>query len=115
MASTRSNLQSRSATQPASGEAPRDALIAVARDFVRIQLAALAAAGKAVAGWARATDRLAQALDDELLKRVEGETNSRGLIVGLVSATNAHLRELTALPGAATNHFDARSRGSIDN
>jgi hypothetical protein len=116
MASTRSNLKSFSATQPASGETPRDALVAVARDGVRIQIAAVAAAGKAIAGWAHATDRFAQAVGNELLRRVDGETNSRELIVGVVSATNAHLRELTALPSAATNHFDTRlSRPSIDN
>ena len=116
MASTRSNLKSRSATQPAPGESPRDALVAVARDAVRIQIAAVAAAGNAIAGLAHATDRFAQALGDELLRRVDGEINSRELIVGVVSATNAHLRELTALPSAATNHFDARlCRVSIDN
>ena len=116
MASTRSNLKSRSATQPASRKSPRDALVAVARDGVRIQIAALTAGVKAVAGWAHATDRFARALGDELLRRVDGETDSRELIVGVVSATNAHLGELTALPSTATNHFDTRLfRASIDN
>ena len=117
MASTRSKLTaSRLALQPASGQTPRDALVAVARDGVRIQIAAVAAAGRAFAGWAHATDRFVEALGDELLRRVDGETNSRELIVGVVSATNAHLRDLTALPSAATNHFDTRlSRAPIDN
>jgi hypothetical protein len=108
MASNRSNLQSRSATQPASEETPRDALVAVARHGARIQIAALTAAGKAIAGWAHATDRFAQAIGDELLRRVDGETDSRELIVRVASATNVHLRELTTLPGAATDHFNTR-------
>jgi hypothetical protein len=116
MASNCSNLKSRSAAQPASGETPRDALAAVARHGVRIQIAALTAAGKAIAGWAHAADRLAQAVGDELLRRVEGETDSGELIVGVASATNVHLRELPALPSAAADHFDTRlSRPSIDN
>ena len=116
MASTRSNRKSRSATQPASGKSPRDALAAVARDGLRVQIAAIAAAGNAIAGLAHATDRFAQALTEELLRRVDGEINSRELIVGVVSATDAHLRDLTALPSAATNHFDTRlSRASIHN
>jgi len=83
---------------------------------MRIQIAALSAAGRAIAGWAQATDRFARALGDELLRRVDAETDSRELIVGVASATNALLGELTALPRAATNHFDTRlSRASIDN
>jgi hypothetical protein len=116
MASNRSNLKSRSAAQPASGETPRDALLAVARHGARIQIAALTATGKAIAGWAHATDRFAQAIADELLRRVDGETDSRELIVRVSEATETHLRELTALPSAAANHFDTRlSRVPIDN
>jgi hypothetical protein len=115
MASNRSTLKSRSAKQPGAGETPTDAVAAVARHGMRIQIAALAAAGKAIAGWAHAADRFAQAVGDELLRRVDGETDSRGLIVGVASATNAHLRELTALPGAAANRFDTRlGRESLD-
>ena len=107
MASNRSNLKSRSA-QPASVEAPRDALLAVARHGARIQIAALTATGKAIVGWAHAADRFAQAVGDELLRRVDGETDSRELIVRVAAATNVHLRELTTLPGAATDHFNTR-------
>ena len=111
MASTRSSTTSR-----APGQTPRDALVAVARDGARIQIAALTAAGKAVAGWAHAADRFAQAVGDELLRRVDGETNSRELVVHVASATNVHLRELTALPSAAADHFETRlSCASIDN
>jgi hypothetical protein len=115
MASNRSNLKSRSASQPAVGETPRDALAAVARHGVRIQIAALGAAGKAIAGWAHAANRFAQAVGDELLRRVDGETDSRELIVGVATATNVHLRELTALPSTAANHFETRlARESLD-
>jgi len=114
MASNRSNLKSRSA-QPASVEAPRDALLAVARHGARIQIAALTAAGKAIVGWAHAADRFAQAVGDELLRRVDGETDSRELIVGVATETNVHLRELTALRSTAANHFETRlARESLD-
>src|SRR6266566_7897415 len=108
MASNRSNLESRSTAQTASGETPRDALTAVARHGARIQIAALTAAGKAIAGWAHAADRLAHAVGDELLHRVDGETDSRELIVRVAAATDVHLRELAALPSAAADHFDTR-------
>jgi hypothetical protein len=115
MASNRSNIKSRSATEPAAGETPRDALAAVARHGARIQIAALGAAGKAIAGWAHAANRFAQAVGDELLRRVDGETDSRELIVGVATATNVHLRELTALPSTAANHFETRlARESLD-
>jgi hypothetical protein len=108
MASNRSNIKSRSATKPAAGETPRDALAAVVRHGVHIRIAALGAAGQAIACWAHAADRFASAVGDELLRLVDGETDSRELIVGVATATNVHLRELTALPSAAANHFETR-------
>ena len=115
MASTRSNTK-RAAAAPVSVETPRDALVAVVRHGARIQIAALTAAGKLVAGWAHAADRFVQAVGDELLRRVDGETDSGELIVRVAAATNVHLRELTALPSAAADHFDTRlSRASIHN
>jgi hypothetical protein len=116
MASNRSNLKSRSAAQPARGETPRDALAAVARDGARIQIAAIGAAGKAVAVWTQAADRFTEAIGDELLRRVDGQTDSRELIVRVISAADLHLRDLAALPSAATDHFDALlSHASINN
>jgi hypothetical protein len=116
MASNRLTSDTRSATDQVEPETPRDALVAVARHTVRIQIAALGAAGKALAGWARAADRLAQAVGNELLRRVDGESDSRESIVRVASATDAHLRELTELPRAAATHFDARlGRASADN
>ena len=104
MASNRSTTK----RQAAASETPRDALTAVARHGARIQIAALTAAGSVVGGWAHAASRLAQAIGDELLRRVDGETDSRGLVVGVASATNAHLHELAALPSEAANRFDTQ-------
>src|SRR5579864_4892544 len=87
---------------------PKDALAVVARRTVRIQIAAVTAVGTSVAGWARAADQLAQTVGEELVHRVDGEIDSRELVVRVASAANAHLRELTALPSAAVNHFNAR-------
>jgi hypothetical protein len=115
MASNRSNAKMRAATQPVSVDTPGDALASVARHGVRIQIAALTAAGRAVAAWAHAADAYAQTIADELLRRVDGEADSRELIVRVAEATNAHLRELTALPSAAVHQFDTRlSHVSID-
>jgi len=88
--------------------APKEALVAVARHTARIQIAAVAAAGNAIAGWAHAADRFAQAVGDELLRRVDGEVDTGELIARVASATNVHLRELTTLPSAATDHFNTR-------
>jgi hypothetical protein len=108
MATTRSNLASRSTAELTSGQTPSRALASVARQGVRVQIAAFTAAGKAITGWAHAADRFAQAVGDELLRRADGETDSRELIVGVASATTVHLRELAALPSAAASHFDTR-------
>jgi hypothetical protein len=94
MASNRSNAKQRAAAKPAAAETPRDALTTVARHGARIQIAALVAAAKAIAGWAHAADRFAQTVGDELLRRVDGETDSGELIVRVAAATNVHLHEL---------------------
>jgi hypothetical protein len=115
MASTRSTATTRSAAQRASAETPKSALVGLTRHTARIQIAALTAAGNAVAGWAHAADRLAQAVGDELLRRVDGEVDTGELIARVASATNVHLRELATLPSAAADHFNARlSRVSIN-
>jgi hypothetical protein len=73
-----------------------------------MQIAAVAAAATSLASWAQAANRFAQVVGDELLRRVDGETDSAELVARLSRATNSHLRELSALPRAATDHFDAR-------
>src|SRR5262249_22230299 len=82
----------------------------VVRDLVahaaRIQLASLTAASKFLAGWAQAADRYAQAISDELLGRIRGETASGELLGRLASASSQHLREVTTPPNDAVNHFN---------
>jgi hypothetical protein len=106
MASTRSTATARTAADAA--ETPKRALVGLARQTARIQIAAVTTAGNAIAGWAHAVDRLAQAVGDELLRRVDGELDTGELIARVASATNVHLRELTTLPSAATDHFNTR-------
>jgi hypothetical protein len=107
-------VEDRSSTEdraPAGGEfgaGPKDALAALARHGANLQIAALVAGGQAARGWAQATDRLAQAVGHEFLRRIDGETNSSELIVGVAAATNTHLHELAALPSTAVDGFDRR-------
>ena len=80
-----------------------------------MQVAAFSAAATSFAGWARAADRFAQELGDQLLRRIENETDSAELLAGVTRATSSHLRELGALPRIAADHFDARlARVPID-
>jgi hypothetical protein len=115
MASTRSTTASRGAARAASTDTPKAALTALARRTMRIQVAAATAAAKTLTGWAQAADRFAQTVGDELLRRVDGESDSPELIVRLTAATNSHLRELARLP-RTTDYFDASlARAPIDN
>jgi hypothetical protein len=108
MASTRSNASTRSAAGSAPAETPTTVLSTMVRRGARIQIAACTTAAKTLAAWAQSADRLAQAVGDELLRRVDGETDSAQLAARLTAASSTHLRELTALPRAAADHFDAR-------
>src|SRR4029077_3536100 len=115
MASTRSSTTQRRAPREASTETPRAALTSLARRGARIQIAAFTATATTLAGWAQATDRLAQPFGHELLRRVDGETDSPELVSRLTAATSSHLRELSSLRRAASDHFDARlGRTPID-
>jgi len=73
-----------------------------------MQIAGCAAAAMSFAGWAQSLDRFAQSVGDELLRRVDGETDSAELVAHVSRAANSHLRELSTLPRIATDHFDAR-------
>jgi hypothetical protein len=88
-----------------SDESPKRALASVAVHATRIEIAAVTAMGKLLAGWAHAADRYAQEVGDELLRRVSGETASSEMLVRLAAATNSHLRDVTALPNVAVTHF----------
>jgi hypothetical protein len=106
MASTRSIQRAQQLRPPA--DSPRDALVALARRAARMQIAIGGAAAKSFAGWAQAADRYAQVVGAELLRRVDGETDSAQLVTGVARATSSHLHELSALPRTATDHFEAR-------
>jgi hypothetical protein len=73
-----------------------------------MQIAGLTAAAMSFAGWAHAVDRFAQSVGDELLRRVDGETDTAELVACVTRASSSHLRELSALPRTAADHFDAR-------
>ena len=94
---------------PASPSVAEDGQAAVREVLVhaaRIQLASVTAFSRFFAGWAQSADRYAQALSDELLDRVQGQTASSELIGRLAVVSSLHLRELTALPTAAVGHFN---------
>ena len=115
MATTRSTQRTQRRQPPSSAESPREALAALGRRAARMQIAGFAAVATSLAGWAQAADRFAQFVGDELLRRVNGETDSAELLAQLSRATSSHLRELSALPRAATDNFDARlARVSTD-
>jgi hypothetical protein len=116
MASTRSTTQRQRRAQNATpAETPKSALTELARRSARIEIAALTAAVQTLAGWAQAADRFAQTVGDELLRRVDGETDSPELVARLTAATSLHLRDLSTLPRMATDHFDARlGRPAVD-
>jgi hypothetical protein len=115
MTSSRSRTTKRpGATKSALAETPKDALASLARHTARIQIAAATATAKVLVGWAHSADQYAQTVGDELLRRVEGQTDSSELIVGVASATTTHLRDVTALPSAAVDHFNSRlSQGAV--
>jgi hypothetical protein len=89
-------------TRPEYADSVRELAVHAAR----IQLAAITTASRFVAGWAQATDRYAQTVSGELLGRVHGEISSSALVGRLAEATGAHLREVTALPSVAVEHFN---------
>jgi hypothetical protein len=116
MASTRSNATTRRAAAPAQAETPKQAFVALVRHSARLQIAAGTAAARTLTELAQTADRLAQTVGDELLRRVDGETDSAELLARITTAGSVHLRELTALPRAVADHFDTRlARVPIDN
>jgi hypothetical protein len=106
MASTRTSPQKRDASRAADPQTPKRELSALARDAARIQIAACATVATTVAQWVQTTDRFAQAVADELLRRVDGENDDTALVARVTEAGGKHIRELTALPRAAADQFD---------
>jgi hypothetical protein len=115
MASTRITSQKRRGSPAAAPQTPKVAFTALARHGAHIQLAACSAAASTVAQWAQSADRFAETVVDELIRRVDGKTDSAEMAARVTAASGRHLRELSALPRAATDHFDTRlARISID-
>jgi hypothetical protein len=83
-------------------EAVRELAVHVAR----IQLASITAASRLITGWVQSADRYAQAISDEVLDRMQGETPPGELIGRLATVSSVHLREVTALPAVAVTHFE---------
>lgn len=75
-------------------------------NVARIQLASITAASRFITGWVQSADRYAQAISDEVLDRMHGETPPGQLIGRLATVSSAHLREITALPAVAVSHFE---------
>ena len=115
MATTRSTQRTQRRQPASSVESARDALPALAHRAARMQIAGFAAVATSLTDWAQAAGRFAQFVGDELLRCVDGEADSAELLARLSRATSSHLRELSAVPRAATDHFDARlARVSTD-
>jgi hypothetical protein len=96
-------------------QTPRQSLTALARHAAHIQIAACTTATHTFIQWAQAADRFSQAVADELLRRVDGKTDSAEMAIRVTAASSSHLRELSGLPRAAADHFDMRiARVSID-
>jgi hypothetical protein len=115
MASTRSKTATRHRARREQARTPKQAFLALLRQGARIQIAAGTAAAKTVTDWAQTTDRFVQAVGDELMRRVNGGTDSAELVARITTASSTQLRELTALPRSAADNFDTRlARMSID-
>ncbi|HEV8105411.1 MAG TPA: hypothetical protein VGP69_16885 [Gaiellaceae bacterium] len=108
MASTRSNRSPRPVGRSKAAQIRSISLRSVARDGARIQIGGFSAAATAIADWALAADRFVQAVGDELLHLVDGETDSRELMVRVASSTTAHLHQLA-------DHFDTRPSRAPNN
>jgi hypothetical protein len=106
-AAASSQRNDKTPTSPSATEDRQAAVREVLVHTARIQLASISAASRFISGWVQSADRYTQALSDELLERVHGETASSELIGRLASVSSLHLRELTALPNAAVSHFNS--------
>jgi hypothetical protein len=94
----------KSAAAAANDGAVREILVEAART----QLAAVTAATTFWAGWAETADRYAKNVSDELAK-LESEDGEAGDLLGRITdLTRDYLRELTDLPTASVQHFNAQ-------
>jgi hypothetical protein len=93
----------RSSSNGRHSDAVRELLV----HATRVQLATLTSVSKFFVGLTQAADHYAQAVSDELLSRVRGETAPHELVGRLATVSNRHLREVTALPTDVVNHFNS--------
>jgi hypothetical protein len=116
MASTRSDATAPGAGRStARGQTRESVFLPLVRRGMRIQVAACTTAVTTFTRWAHSADRLAQAVADELLRRVDGERTAADVAAGVIAAGTTHFGELSALPRAAADDFDARlARVPID-
>jgi hypothetical protein len=104
---TRQTILNPKESEMATTQAPQaETARGVALHAARIQLASITAASKFFTGWVQSADRYLQAVSDELLDRVRGETESTELVARLATASTEFLGEVTALPNAAVRHFN---------
>jgi hypothetical protein len=79
----------------------RDLLVETAR----IQLAAMSSVIKFWSGWAQSAEKYTQSISDELAVINEGGTTSESALSRLSDLTREYLRDLSKLPGVATDQF----------
>jgi hypothetical protein len=116
MASTRSTSKKCRNSRSAASDTPQQALVALALYAARVQIALATTVAMTVTDWTETTDHFAQAVGDELLRRLNRESGSAELSARITAAAGAHLRDLTALPRMGVDHFEARlARVPIDN
>ena len=113
MATAASNRPSDQAPTKAGGHSTSDGRhLEPVRELLvhatRVQLATLTSVSKFFVGWTQAADRYAQAVSDELLNRVQGETAPHELVGRLATVSSRHLREVTALPTDVVSHFNGQ-------
>jgi hypothetical protein len=61
---------------------------------------------KPTGGRQATTDRYLQAVSNELLGRLHGETASSELVGRVATVSSRDMRDVTALPNAAVSHFN---------
>lgn len=88
---------------PQRGDQVRDVLVEAART----QLAAVTAATRFWAGWARVSDEYAQRIGEELA-RLEREGDSGDLVGRLTDLTREYVRSMSELPTLSVEHFNSQ-------
>ena len=77
----------------------------IAVELARTQLAAVTAALKFWGGWVESADKYTQKVSVELARVSEGSADSGKIIGRLTEFSREYLREMTALPTVAVDHF----------